>query len=47
MAFVIPFFHGGCCAESDDVNSEAVSMTLEEAMDKLESAGIEVGYELS
>lgn len=34
-------FHAG--AEPDDAGDESVSMTLEEAMDKLESSGIEVG----
>lgn len=37
-----------CCAgaEPDDAGDESVSMTLEEAMDKLESSGIEVGRRL-
>lgn len=38
-----------CCAgaEPNDAEDESVSMTLEEAMDKLESSGIEVGHRLA
>lgn len=34
-------------AEADDAGDESVSMTLEEAMDKLEASGIEVGRRFS
>lgn len=35
------------CAESDDAVDDAVSITLEEAIDKLDAAGIEVSARLN